>query len=331
MNKLNIFYLEPDPDRWIKYDRYIRKLIRRVVRGKHKPGGIMMFTLQLLQGLDKIKLPYRFNNYKYARQHPDELVCINGKPHVLFDIEWKNPVLFGPGIYSHPLECPDLFQKYPNVKKIIVSCDWMKQMFVPYYGEKNIIVWPVGIDTEKWNVQLKAKEQPVDFLIYDKIRWEREYYENELLSPIINTLKNRDISYDVIKYGSYTHNVLINKLSKCKAVIFLCEHETQGLAYQQILATNTPILAWDRGGFWQDPQYYPDRVKFGPVSSVPYWDGRCGLKFRNATEFTAQLPEFLNKQENGEFSPRNYILENLTLERAATMFAAIANSITRGE
>ena len=43
-------------------------------------------------------------------------------------------------------------------------------------------------------------------------------------------------------------------------MIFLCEHETQGIAYQQALSRNVPILAWDRGGDWQDPTYYPERV-----------------------------------------------------------------------
>jgi len=39
MSSLNIFYEEPDPDRWFLYDRYPRKVIRRIFRGKQRPGG----------------------------------------------------------------------------------------------------------------------------------------------------------------------------------------------------------------------------------------------------------------------------------------------------
>ena len=97
-------------------------------------------------------------------------------------------------------------------------------------------------------------------------------------------------------------------------MIFLCEHETQGSAYQQILATNTPILAWDRGGYWQDPAYYPDRVIYQPVTSVPYWDERCGLKFSGSRRFEEEkLLETFFRAGLADFKLRDYIMENLTL------------------
>jgi hypothetical protein len=61
-------------------------------------------------------------------------------------------------------------------------------------------------------------------------------------------------------------------------------------------------------------------VKFEPVSSVPYWDDRCGLKFQNIQEFGDQLDEFLGKMNQGRFAPRDYILENLTLEKRAQQY-----------
>lgn len=105
----------------------------------------------------------------------------------------------------------------------------------------------------------------------------------------------------------------------------MCEHETQGAAYQQILASGTPILAWDRGGYWQDPSYYPNKVKFEPVSSVPYWDNRCGLKFTNINEFAEKLDAFLKMIS--VFKPRDFILENLTLEICAEKYLAIYKQV----
>ena len=322
LKPLNLFYEEPNPDRWFKYDHYPRKIIRRIIRGKQRPGGVMMVALNLMKGIDKIGVAYRLNNYNYIKKHPKEIACIIGKPHLLFDRVWANPIILGAGVYSHPIDCPDLFEKYPNVKRFLVPGEWMRQMCEPYYGDK-VLVWPTGIDTEEWQPLPGVKE--FNFLIYDKIRWEHEKYKQELLDPIIQTLNKHNVSHQYIKYGQYSHSEIKDKLSRSKAVIFLCEHETQGLAYQQILATNTPILAWDRGGYWQDPAYYPERVKYGPVSSVPYWDERCGIKFINAADFKEKLTAFLNSIN--KFEPREYIMENLTLEICTKKYLQIYRQV----
>jgi len=321
---LNLFYAEPDADRWLKYDRYPRRLIRRMVRGKQRPGGVMMIAINLMKGLDKIGTPYRFNDYNYIKKHPEEIACIIGKPHLLFEKKWQNPVIFGAGIYSHPIECPDLFKRRPNVKRCLVPGEWMREMFEPFYEDK-VTAWPVGIDTDYWQPDTCNKE--FDFLIYDKIRWEHERYENELINPVIEILDQQKVSCQFIKYGSYSQPELKDKLKTSKAVIFLCEHETQGLAYQQILSSNIPILAWERGGYWQDPYYYPDKAKYQPVSAVPYWDERCGIKFASVGEFNEKLKLFL--ENAGKFKPRDYILENLTLELCAEKYLQIHGEVEK--
>ena len=277
-----------------------------------------MIAINLMKGLDKIGAPYLFNDYHYIKRHPEEIACIIGKPQVLFETKWDNPIMFGAGIYSHPIDRPQLLEQYPNVKRFLVPGDWMRKMFEPFYGN-NVIAWPVGIDTEYWKPYNSEKTK--DFLIYDKIRWDYAEQKATLIDPLIQILEERNASYQFIKYGSYTHPELIEKLKISRAVIFLCEHETQGSAYQQILSTNTPILAWDRGGYWQDPSYYPDKVKYGPVSSVPYWDERCGMKFTNAIDFTEILELFLTNSNT--FKPREYIMENLTLEKCAEKYLEI--------
>jgi glycosyltransferase involved in cell wall biosynthesis len=318
LKPLNLFYEEPDPDRWFKYDRYPRKLIRRLVRGKQRPGGVMQVALNLMQGFDKLDIPYRLNNYKYIKTHPEEIACIIGKPHVLFSKPWVNPVIFGAGIFSHPIDHPGLLKEFPNIKTILVPGEWMRRMFEPFYGN-TVIAWPTGIDTEDW--QPFNQNKTYDFLIYDKIRWEHDRYASELIDPVIKMLDQHNLSYHFIKYGSYTPAELKDKISQSKAVIFLCEHETQGLAYQQILSTNTPILAWDRGGYWQDPEYYPERVKYEPVSSVPYWDERCGDKFTKTNDFEESLIRFLTALDS--FKPRDYIVENLSLGKCAAAYLKI--------
>lgn len=319
---LNIFYEEPDPDRWLPYDRYPRKIIRRIIRGKARPGGQMMVALNLMAGLRKINVPYRFNDYKYIKQHPNEIACIIGKPQLLDEKEWLNPILLGASIFSHPLEYPDLLLKHQNIKQILVPGEWMRKMFEPYYGDI-VVSWPVGIDTQQWNTNITHNSKTIDFLIYDKIHWQYESFDQQLIQPIKNMLTNQGYTFNTIRYGQYSPKDLTEKLGISKAVIFLCEHETQGLAYQQILATNTPVLAWNRKGFWQDPAFYPHKVRFEPVNSVPYWDNRCGETFKNIDEFEAVLDTFLQKEQQNAFSPRDFILENLTLEKCAEAYVKI--------
>ncbi len=322
---LNLFYEEPDPDRWLPFDRHPRRLARRLFRGKERIGGQQRVFLNLCAGLDKIGEKYRVNDYRYIKHHPGEIACIVGKPELLDKIAWKNPILFGASVFSHPVMDPDLLKRKP-IRKILVPGEWMRKMFEPYYGDA-VAAWPVGIDAEKWQPSI-SDSKTFDFLIYDKVRWRHEEFEQSLIQPIRDTLQQYNFSFREIRYGHYEEEDFHQMLRKCKAMIFLCEHETQGIAYQQALSCGVPILAWDRGGFWQDPAFYPHRVKFGPVSSVPYWDERCGMKFADIAEFAPQLELFWQRMQVGDLKPRDYILQNLTLEKCAREYLAIFNSIT---
>lgn len=262
-------------------------------------------------------MPFRENDFAYARRNPEEPVGIIGKPHVLDMMEWKNPILFGAAVMSHPIDDPDLLQRRP-IRKILVPGEWMRRMCEPYWGDK-VEAWPVGIDTELWCKSPEA-EKNNDFLIYDKILWEHERKEGELLRSIRKTLQTRGYSFKEIRYGKYKEKDFHFLLKQSRAMIFLCEHETQGIAYQQALSTDLPILAWDQGGFWQDPSYYPEKVTFGPVTSIPYWSDDCGIKFKSAQEFSKTLEIFDKILKEKKFKPRDYILNYLTLRQAAQKY-----------
>jgi len=320
MKPLNLFYEEPEGDRWLPLDRYPRRMIRCLVRGKPRLGGQMRVFLNLCAGLDRIGTPYRVNDYRYAQRHPEEIACVVGKPHVLNRRQWENPILLGAAVFSHPCEDPKLLNRLP-ITKILVPGEWMRKMFEPHYGDK-VLAWPVGIDTDRWTpTPIDSKD--IDILLYDKVRWEHDTYENTLIAPIRSCLERQGLKIAVIRYGFYREEDFQSLLGRSKAMIFLCEHETQGIAYQQALSCGVPILAWDRGGFWQDPSYFPDKVQFAPVSSVPYWDDRCGIKFKNIKEFPIKLEKFLDQLSCQQFAPRDYILSNLTLSKCARHYVEI--------
>lgn len=321
---LNLFYEEPESDRWLPFDRYPRRVIRRLVRGKPRPGGQTRVFLNLCAGLDRIGVRYRVNDYGHVKRHPRELACIIGKPFVLDKIQWKNPILFGAAVYSHPIDDPRLLERLP-VRTVLVPGPWMKDMCEPYWGGA-VRAWPVGIDTELWKPSAPERKT-VDVLLYDKVRWEHERYDLSLIEPIRTILRKNGRTFVEMRYGYYREEDFLAALSRCRTMIFLCEHETQGIAYQQALSCGVPVLAWDRGGPWQDPAYFPEKVKFEPVTSVPYWDERCGRRFSGACSFEREWDDFWKAAQSGSYSPRDYILENLTLEQCARAYVKIAKGL----
>jgi hypothetical protein len=323
---LNLFYEDKD-DRWFPGDRHLRRTARRILFGKPRMSGQQRVFLNLCAGLDRLGIRYRVNDYRYIRKHPEELACIIGRTFLLDKIKWKNPILLGVAVYNHPLDDPDLFDRLP-VKKILVPGPWYADMYRPYWPDTE--VWPVGIETDLWT-PTPAEHKTVDVLLYDKIHWDREHSEPDLLEPIRAQLRREGRSFTEIRYGSYKEEDYQAALARSRSMIFLCQHESQGIAYQQALSCGVPVFAWDPGGPWKDPDYFPHRVRFEPVSSVPYWDARCGMKFEDMAAFRAGWPEFWARSRGsslaGDFDPRGYVLDNLTLEQRARQYYEFALDI----
>ena len=322
---LNLFYEEPDPDRFLPFDRYPRRVLRRIVRGPEWPGGQQRVFINLCAGLRRWASRIGSTIIGMRERHPDEPVGIVGKPFVLDKLAWKNPIVFGASIFSHPVDDPDLMTRLP-VRRMLVPGEWVRQMCAPYYGDA-VAVWPVGIDTDLWCPQPEVHKD-VDVLVYDKIRWNKTELAATITDVAMSALERRGLKVHVIRYGHYEEEDFRRVLSRTRAMLFLCEHETQGIAYQQALSSGVPIYAWDRGGVWADPAYYPDKVSFAPVTSVPYWDDRCGLRFVGINQFLDEFDLFWHAVERDAYNPRAYILEHLTLEQCAQQYLALFNAAT---
>jgi hypothetical protein len=64
---------------------------------------------------------------------------------------------------------------------------------------------------------------------------------------------------------------------------------------------------------------YPDIQ----ATSIPYWDNRCGEYFYDTNEFESKYEEFINKLDT--YKPREYILENLSVEKCSNNLNNIIN------
>lgn len=321
MSRLCLYYIrELERDRWLPGDRYVRPLIRRLVRGAPRPSGIDKVFINLCLGLDRLNLKYEVN-LPFSQLREGDHVGILGRGHsCLKGYHCSNPIVAGIGLMTHPSEWSNLCKEYPVVKYLQHS-HWANEVYKPYFGDERCVIWPVGIDTHSWQPASDASKS-VDFLIYNKIMWDYERRAAELLTPIRQLLTQRGLSFEELRYGAYQPQDYQKALSRCHAMIFLCEHESQGLAYQECLASGVPILAWDQGEYL-DPNRFTWGIPHMPATSVPYWDERCGVKFKDINEFPVKLQEFLDKSGRKQFAPRDYIVENLTLEKGAQNYVEI--------
>jgi hypothetical protein len=319
---INLFYEEPDPDRWVPFDRYPRRLVRRMVRGPMEARGTMRAFLNLTAGLDRLAVPYRVNDYRHIATSPGELACVFGKPHVLDKLPVRTPILFGTSIYSHPSDNPRLPDQRV-IRQVLVPSLWVQRMFAEVWREI-VSVWAVGVDTERW-APVPTRVKDIDVVVYDKIYWQREHYEKTLIDPLMAELRRRRLRVQILRYGSYREAELLALSHRARSMIYLSRHETQGIAAQQMLAAGVPLFAWDCGGFWQDPKYYPHQVKFQPVTSVPYWDARCGVKFTDASDLPSSFGVFWEGVQRNAYLPREMILEGFTLEKRAAAYVELVD------
>ncbi len=325
---LHLFY-ENLLDERLPFIRYPRARTRRLARWLLRRGSIRGSErgfLNLCAGLDRVGVRYTVNDYAGARRDPGAIACVFGKVHLLPKLPHAMPIVFGTSTLSHPCDDPQLFQRH-NIQRMLVPCDWMRDMCLPYWGDR-VHRWPVGIDTDFW-APTPTPAPDIDMLVYDKMRWPQHDAKRPVLHERLAALRRKGLNIHLLPYGGYREEDFRALLLRSRSMLFLCSHETQGVAYQQALSCGVPLLAWDPEGMWDDPDYYPHRVEYGPVSSVPYWDKRCGMKHVGFTDTLDAIESFLPVAKTGRFNPRQYIVETLTLEGCAAAYVEHIHDVRR--
>ena len=314
-----LFYREFEQDKFFKHDRYLKRIVRPVYNLMHhrqkKTGFAVSFDL-LVRALLKYGWIVCINDRATAKRNPNYPIGLVGFPSILEGWDLPNPAILGPSLYDHPLLAPHLMED-PRFRKYLVLASWMHDMFRPIYGDA-CVSWYAEIDTDEW-MDASDCTKDIDFLIYDKIRWNYDLLAAELLYPIHSTLKGNGFKTHIIRYKYHDHTTYKHLLKRSRAMVFLCEHETQGLAYQEALASNVPVLAWDNG-YWLDPLWRRFSAVKIPASSVPFFSEECGVTFRNATDFNRALSAFMERLDS--FEPRKYVTENLTMKGSAEIYTA---------
>jgi glycosyltransferase involved in cell wall biosynthesis len=301
--------------------RVLRYLKRSACRQQVRTGFYTAF-IALVDSLRKTGCDVQINNFAAARKRPDYPIGIAGYPSIINKITLPNPIIFGPGDFGTPPASVAVAND-PRYKMLIQPSDWFAEIYKPFCGAK-MRTWFAGIDTRNW-ADFSHKNKEIDYLIYDKIRWHRAERVPAILERITKHLTATKRSYKILRYGHHHHSEFLSTLKLSRAMIFVCEHETQGLAYQEALSTNVPVLAWDEGEM-VDPILKPYVTDNIHISSVPYFSPECGMKFKIA-DFEQTCNNFW--QSLSSFTPRNYIKNNLSLELSAKLYLELYASIIK--
>jgi hypothetical protein len=261
------------------------------------PGKVVK---NLIKGFDLLGIKYSLNT------DGDVNIILQNVPRINGDI---SNCLLGPNIAVLPIDNKYLLE-HGNYLKCLVPSEWVKNKYSRWIPENKISVWPVGIDTNKFINFCDTENKEYDFLVYFKRR------NIDDLLFIRNFLTDMNKSFITVEYGSYTDEDLINLISKCRYGFIIDGCESQGLAIQEMLSCDLPLIVWDKK-YWEDRG---DDYKI-LATSIPYFDENCGVYFFNKDEIDDKFSFFLQKK----YSPRKYIENNLSIDISTKKIISIIN------
>lgn len=261
------------------------------------PGKVVGY---LIQGLDKLNVSYKLNQVSETN-----LFLQNHRS--LYEISDIPNLVMGPNVFDLPTDNVKAMS-YNSYKTLIVASQWVKDIYVKWLPENKVIVWNVGINYDVWNENKLNIEH--DFLVYYKRR------DRADLDKVISFLKSKNLTYTIIEYGKYSETDLLNAVSKCKYGLLINNTETQGIAVQEMMSCNLPLLVWD-------VKEWTDRGEDNKsaATSVPYFDNTCGEIFYNIEDIEVTY----NKFTSTTYKPREYILKNCSYITQAQKLVDILN------
>ena len=269
-------------------------------------SGPEMVVKNLIKSLELMEVPYTINDNVYPNNFLIQYNATAKKKHEKLN---PNSCLIGPQLWPYEQVGRFLVQDVASYKKIIAPSQWNKDFYKTkwYLPDEKVGVWPVGID-----IPNNVRNVMYDCLLYYKRRSAEE------LEIVEKFLKKKKLTYKILQYGSYTEEEFLALANQANFCFLLNGTESQGIAVQQIMSLGVPLFVWDvetwddMGAQWSVP-----------ASSVPYWDKRCGEKFYKKTMLSRTFTKFNKKLKAGEFDPKSYVKENLSLERSAEILLDI--------
>jgi len=274
----------------------------------HLTGPYKVFN-NLIKGLDRIGYPYVINRDLNATKR----LWIHDDLRALKYMNTSRAyTLLGPNLVVMPHEIP----KGIEIKKALYlqPSDWVVKWWKHIgFKECPLKSWPVGIDTDDFKPS-NIPQSKRRILVYHKKRDPQE------LLFLLKALQEMNLPYWLVHYGSYDEKGYRAILSRTSFIIWHGCHESQGLALQEALACNIPILVCDAVTFGYAVNDYPipDEYSSFPTTTAPYFDNTCGLKISDVKNLRTAIEEMSDNFDT--YTPRDFIHNNLSIEKQSKEF-----------
>ena len=255
-----------------------------------------------------IEFEYSIDKDRIILDNYDILICND----IYFPYE-KVPerikIIYGPQTFVFPegILCSPYKEELKGRCFFNTLCKWNELVFREMSQNFMIdtVQFPFGVDVESFSPS--KIEKNIDCLVYIKQR------DSILVKSVLSLLKNKNMNVNILTYGSYNENMYKNFLSSSKFMLVIDRHESQGFALQEAMSMNVPLLVLDATSMHDEVDknnfhIYKDINKNLYATSVPWWSEECGIRIENYEE----LDETIDIMKTRTFSPRKYILENLT-------------------
>lgn len=292
----------------------------RRARGAQLYTGFYVAFRAYVAGLEAIGCDVRINDFALARSMPDYPIGVGGFPSAVDAVAaLPNPKIWGPGDCGPHERFSDLIARH-NFKLFTQPSPWAKEALQPF-AQGRMRDCFAGIDMVRWP-DWSAEPKTNDVLIYDKLYWDRDQHIQSVLTPLISHLDQSGLSHQVIRYSKYSYAEFRRSLQRSRVFVFLSRHESQGLACNEAMAANLPVFAWDEGVL-ADPNM-PPLPADANVTSVPYFDSRCGMRFK-LDEMLPAFDAFWSTRER--FKPRTFVEQKLALPHSGRRYLSLYASL----
>jgi hypothetical protein len=281
---INLFY---DPGYW---------------GGSSRMNGPRKVIDNLFNSLDQENIPYSINVEKYKYNF---IIHYDYRGYLKHSELTLENCIIGPQVWFFDEHVKELSNHPERYKSLIVPSNWVKTLAIQKFDFNNVDVWPVGIKHSNLNRNIKY-----DCLVYFKRRSPQELYKVE------NFLKSKNLTYNIISYGNYSESDMELLASQSRFCFLLNGTESQGIAVQEIMDLNVPLLVWDLE-YWNDQ----GELYKVPATSVPYWSEVCGEKFYNISEMEETFEKFYANIDR--YNPQKYVEENLSYKASVNTLLKI--------
>ena len=265
----------------------------------------------LVNGLDAIGYPFVVNRSLDSTRRVwvhDDVVALR------YVARGPAQAVVGPNLYVLPRDIPPK----TDLSGVLYlhPCEWAVAVWrAAGFEACEMAAWPVGIDLDEFRPCLQPEARR-GVLVYHKQRREDE------LERICASLDRASVPHQIIRYGSYDEADYLAALRQADLVVWHGCHESQGIALQEALAMDVPVLVCDVTRLSEQVGgHFPPELDRVPVTAAPHFDATCGRRTYSLDDVGVVAAEML--EQRSSFSPRTYVETNLSVEGQARRFVAL--------